>query len=138
MGAFDRAVETARACGVRRAMLLPVSAPFHCALMSPAAQVMAQALAAITLRPPAVPIVANVSAAAVDDPDEIRDLLVRQVTATVRWRECMETILAAGVDHVYELGVGKVLTGLVRRVAPDVTAAGAGTPAEIEALLKNF
>ncbi len=136
--AVERAVETARACGVRRAMLLPVSAPFHCALMSPAAQVMAQALAAITLRPPAVPIVANVSAAAVDDPDEIRDLLVRQVTATVRWRECMETILAAGVDHVYELGVGKVLTGLVRRVAPDVTAAGAGTPAEIEALLKNF
>jgi [acyl-carrier-protein] S-malonyltransferase len=136
--AVERAVETARTRGVRRAMLLPVSAPFHCALMAPAAEVMAQALADIALREPVVPIVANVTATAVHDPIEIRDLLVRQVTATVRWRECMETMLAAGVDHFYELGAGKVLTGLARRIAPDATASTVGTPAEIEAMLKNL
>ncbi len=136
--AVERAVEGARARGVRRAMLLPVSAPFHCALMAPAAEVMAGALQHIALRAPAVPIVANVTAEAVEEPDEICKLLVRQVTATVRWRDSVETMRAAGVERFYELGAGKVLTGLVRRIAPDTTAAAAGTPAEIEALLKNF
>jgi [acyl-carrier-protein] S-malonyltransferase len=136
--AVERAVEQARARGVRRAMLLPVSAPFHCALMAPAASVMESALRETSLSPPCVPIIANVSAAAVTEPDEIRALLVRQVTGTVRWRESVETMVAAGVERFYELGAGRVLTGLVRRIAPDVTAMAAATPAEIEALLKSF
>jgi [acyl-carrier-protein] S-malonyltransferase len=136
--AVERAVEQARARGVRRAMLLPVSAPFHCALMAPAAEVMRQALAESTLDAPAVPIIANVTATAVSDPDTLRDLLVRQVTGTVRWRESVQTMVAAGVEQFYELGAGRVLSGLVRRIAPEVTATAVGTPSEIEALLKNF
>ena len=135
--AVERAVEIARTKGVRRAMLLPVSAPFHCALMAPAADAMAEALQATPPSAPIVPLIANVSAAKVMDPVEIRELLIRQVTTTVRWRECVQTILAIGVDSFVELGAGKVLTGLTRRIAPDAaTAAAAGTPAEIEALLK--
>ncbi len=134
--AVERAVEIARTKGVRRAMLLPVSAPFHCALMAPAAEAMATALGHTPLAPPVVPLIANVSAAKVTDPAEIRALLVRQVTATVRWRECVQTMLAIGVDSFVELGAGKVLTGLIRRIAPDAAATAAGTPAEIEALLK--
>jgi len=136
--AVERAVEQARARGVRRAMLLPVSAPFHCALMAPAAAVMQEALGETALMAPCVPIVTNVSASAVTDPDEIRGLLVRQVTGTVRWRESVQAMVAAGVDQFYELGAGRVLTGLVRRIAPEVAATSAGTPAEIEALLKTL
>ena len=134
--AVERAVEIARARGIRRAMLLPVSAPFHCALMAPAAAVMAEALAATPPRPPVVPVVANASAAKATDPDEIRDLLVRQVTATVRWRESVAAMTAMGIDSFVELGAGKVLGGLIRRIAPDATVAAAGTPAEVEAVLK--
>jgi len=136
--AVERAVEIARAKGVRRAMLLPVSAPFHCVLMAPAADAMAEALAAISPVPPSVPLIANVSAAKVTDPAEIRDLLVRQVTSTVRWRECVLAMTALGVDSFVELGAGKVLSGLIRRIAPDAAAAAAGTPAEIEAVLKTL
>ncbi len=134
--AVERAVEMARARGVRRAMLLPVSAPFHCALMAPAAAVMADALGNAALRPPAVPLVANVTAERATDPDEIRGLLVCQVTGTVRWRESMLACTAMGVDSFLELGAGKVLSGLVRRVRPDSAAASAGPPAEIEAMLR--
>lgn len=134
--AVERAVELARLRGVRRAMLLPVSAPFHCALMAPAAEVMAEALGAADLRPPEVPLVANVTAERATDPDEIRRLLVRQVTGTVRWREGVLACTAMGVDSFLELGAGKVLSGLVRRISPDSAAASAGTPAEIEAMLR--
>jgi [acyl-carrier-protein] S-malonyltransferase len=136
--AVERAVEQARARGVRRAMLLPVSAPFHCALMAPAAAVMAEALQQSALTAPCVPLVSNVSASAASDPDVIRDLLVRQVTGTVRWRESVQTMVAAGVTQFYELGAGRVLSGLVRRIAPDVSATAAGTPSEIETLLKTL
>jgi len=134
--AVERAVELARARGVRRAMLLPVSAPFHCALMAPAADVMADALGNAALRPPEVPLIANVTAERATDPDEIRGLLVRQVTETVRWRESVLACTAMGVDSFLELGAGKVLSGLVRRISPDSAAASAGTPAEIEAMLR--
>jgi len=134
--AIERAIVIAQAKGVRRAMKLPVSAPFHCAMMAPAAEVMAEALRASPPISPAVPVVANVSAAKASDPAEIIDLLVQQVTATVRWRECMLAMAGLGVTSFVELGAGKVLSGLVKRVTPDATAANAGTPAEIEALLK--
>jgi [acyl-carrier-protein] S-malonyltransferase len=134
--AVERAVELARARGVRRAMLLPVSAPFHCALMAPAADVMRDALGNAALRPPDVPLIANVTAERATDPDEIRGLLVRQVTGTVRWRESVLACTAMGVDSFLELGAGKVLSGLVRRISPDSAAASAGTPAEIEAMLR--
>ena len=119
-------------------MLLPVSAPFHCALMAPAADVMAEALEKTPPRAPVVPLIANVTATKVTDPDRIRECLVRQVTATVRWRECVLAMGALGVDSFIELGAGKVLTGLVRRIAPDAAAAAVGTPAEIEAILKTL
>jgi [acyl-carrier-protein] S-malonyltransferase len=136
--AIDRALVIARERGVKRALLLPVSAPFHCALMAPAADVMAEALDATAIAPPVVPIVANVTAAKATDPAIIRDLLVRQVTGTVRWRESILAMQAMGVDSFLELGSGKVLTGLARRIAPDAAAASAGTPADIEALLKQL
>ena len=117
-------------------MLLPVSAPFHCSLMAPAADVMRDALGQAAITPPAVPLIANVSAAKAVDPDDIRALLVQQVTATVRWRECLLAAVALGVDSFVELGAGKVLSGLARRVTPDARTAAAGTPAEIEAVLK--
>jgi len=134
--AIERAIVIAQAKGVRRAMKLPVSAPFHCAMMAPAADAMAEALRASPPRSPIVPVIANVSAAKATDPTEIIDLLVRQVTATVRWRECMLTMTGLGVDSFIELGSGKVLSGLVKRIAPEASGANAGTPAEIEALLK--
>lgn len=136
--AVERAVEIAKAKGVRRAMLLPVSAPFHCALMAPAADAMAEALDKTPPRAPVVPLIANVIAAKVTDPAQIRDLLVRQVTATVRWRECVQAMVALGVDSFIELGAGKVLSGLNRRIAPDAASAAAGTPGEIEAVLKTL
>lgn len=136
--AIERAVEIAATKGVRRAMLLPVSAPFHCSLLAPAADAMAEALANTPPGPPSVPLIANVSAAKATDPVEIRDLLVRQVTATVRWRECVNAMVELGVDSFVELGAGKVLSGLIRRIAPDAATANAATPAEIDAVLKKF
>ena len=134
--AVDRAIEIAKGKGVKRAMLLPVSAPFHCALMAPAADAMAEAFANTPPRTPVVPVVANVTAQKVTDPNMIRDLLVQQVTATVRWRESVQEMMALGVTNFVELGTGKVLAGLVKRISPDATAISAGTPADIEALLK--
>jgi [acyl-carrier-protein] S-malonyltransferase len=136
--AIERAIEIARTKGIRRAMLLPVSAPFHCALMAPAADAMAEALETTVPLEPCVPLIANVSARRESDPARIRDLLIQQVTATVRWRECIEAMTEMGVDSFIELGAGKVLTGLVKRIAPDAAAMAAGTPAEIEAVLKRL
>ncbi len=136
--AVERTVALAKERGVRRAMLLPVSAPFHCALMAPAADAMRDALGEAALLPPIVPVVANVTAERATDPAEIRDLLVRQVTGTVRWRECVLACVAMGVDSFVELGSGKVLSGLVKRIAPDVATAAAGTPGEIETVLKGL
>jgi [acyl-carrier-protein] S-malonyltransferase len=135
-GAVERAVALAPSKGVRRAMLLAVSAPFHCALMAPAADAMAKALEETPPLAPTVPLIANVSAAKVTDPGEIRDLLVRQVTATVRWRECVGAMIELGVDSFVEIGTGKVLSGLVRRIAPDAAISSVATPAEVEAVLK--
>jgi len=136
--AVERAVALAKERGVRRAMLLAVSAPFHCALMAPAAEAMAAALEGEDIGPPIVPLIANVSAAKATAPGSIRQLLVRQVTETVRWRESVLAMAELGVDSFVELGAGKVLTGLVRRIAPDAAAAAVGTPAEVEALLKRL
>jgi [acyl-carrier-protein] S-malonyltransferase len=133
--AVERAVELAKAKGARRAMLLPVSAPFHCALMAPAATAMAQALAAVTIRPPAVPLVANVPATAITDPAEIARCLVAQVTGTVRWRECVSYMAAHGVADFYEVGAGKVLSGLIKRIADGATATAIGTPEEVAAFV---
>jgi [acyl-carrier-protein] S-malonyltransferase len=138
VAAVDRAIEKAKEAGVRRAMKLPVSAPFHCALMAPAADAMAEALEAATMRAPAVAVVANVSAAKATDPAEIRALLVKQVTATVRWRECILAMGAMGCDRFVEIGSGKVLTGLMKRLMPEAKAEAVGTPADIEAFLKTL
>jgi [acyl-carrier-protein] S-malonyltransferase len=134
--AIERAVEIAKGKGIRRAMLLPVSAPFHCALMAPAADAMAEAFEKTPPKAPNPILVANVSAAKESDPARIRDLLVQQVTATVRWRECVQAMTGLGVDSFIELGAGKVLSGLIKRIAPDAASASAATPADIEALLK--
>jgi [acyl-carrier-protein] S-malonyltransferase len=135
-GAIDRAIKLAPEHGVRRAVPLPVSAPFHCSLMKPAAEAMAEALERTRPRHPAVPLIANVTGVKVSDPDEIRALLVRQVTATVRWRESILGMVAIGIDTFVEIGAGKVLSGLARRIAPDCAALSVGTPAEVEAALK--
>jgi len=135
-GAVERAVEVAKGRGVRRAMLLPVSAPFHCALMAPVCDIMAEAFEKTPPTAPSVPLIANVSAAKETDPVGIRTLLVEQVTATVRWRESVQAMAAMGIDSFVELGAGKVLTGLVRRIVPDAAANAAATPAEIEAVLR--
>jgi [acyl-carrier-protein] S-malonyltransferase len=132
--AVERATVIAKEHGAKRAMLLPVSAPFHCALMLPAAEVMANALASVPIHPPAVPLVANVLARPLSDATEIRQRLVEQVTGTVRWRESMEWLAENGVTRVMEIGAGKVLTGLAKRIAPDVTASAVGTPEEVRAL----
>jgi [acyl-carrier-protein] S-malonyltransferase len=137
-GAVARAIEIAKADGVKRAMLLPVSAPFHCALMAPAADAMAEALAEADLRAPLVPVVANVTAAKATEPSVIRDLLVRQVTGTVRWRESIAAMVVMGCDRFAEIGAGRVLTGLMKRNAPEARADAVGTPAEIEAFLKSL
>ena len=130
--AIDRAVELAPKYGARRAVLLPVSAPFHCALMQPAADAMREALAGVTISTPEVPLIANVLAAPVREPDEIRDRLVQQVTGMVRWRESMLYLTSQGVACVYEVGAGRVLTGIARRF-DGLDAKSAGTPDEIEA-----
>jgi [acyl-carrier-protein] S-malonyltransferase len=131
--AVERAVEVAKAKGVRRAMLLPVSAPFHSALMQPAAEVMADALAKVTIKPPVVPLVANVTAGPVTDPAQILRGLVEQVTGTVRWRESVAFMASAGVTNFYEVGSGKVLAGLVKRIAEGATGVSIGTPDDVAA-----
>ena len=131
--AVERAVEVAKTKGAKRAMLLPVSAPFHCALMQPAAEVMAEALSKVQVKAPLVPVVANVKASALSDPQEIVKALVAQVTGTVRWRECVSYMAAQGVTQFYEVGAGKVLTGLVKRIAEGATGAAIGTPDDIAA-----
>jgi [acyl-carrier-protein] S-malonyltransferase len=118
--------------GVRRAVPLPVSAPFHCALMQPAADRMAQALSEVALNPPAVPVVANVTAQPVSSVDDIRRLLVEQVTGTVRWRESISFMADQGVELVYEIGAGKVLTGMVRRIDERLSGKAIGAPGDVE------
>jgi [acyl-carrier-protein] S-malonyltransferase len=136
--AIDRAGQLAKAHGVRRFMPLNVSAPFHCALMGPAAQVMTEALASVTVKAPVVPLVANVVAAPISEPAEIKQHLVAQVTGTVRWRECITTMASHGVTDIYEIGAGKVLAGLAKRIAPSLTATSIGTPQEIVAALPTL
>jgi [acyl-carrier-protein] S-malonyltransferase len=131
--AVERAVEIAKAKGVRRAMLLPVSAPFHSALMQPAAKVMAEALAKVTVKPPCVPLVANVLARPTSDPAEIVRGLIAQVAGTVRWRESINFMAQAGVTTFYEVGSGKVLAGLVKRIAEGATGVSIGTPEDVAA-----
>ena len=131
--AVERATVIAKEQGAKRAMLLPVSAPFHCPLMKPAAEVMAGALSAVTIHAPVVPVIANVTAATVIDPDEIRRLLVEQITGMVRWRESVYLMKEAGVTTLIEVGAGKVLTGLAKRIAPEMTAISLQNPQDIEA-----
>jgi len=132
--AVERAVEIARAKGAKRAMLLPVSAPFHCALMQPAADVMAEALARVSVRPPTVPLVANVLAKPTEDPAEIVRSLIAQVTGTVRWRESVVYMAGAGVTKFYEVGAGKVLSGLIRRLAEGAVVTAIGSPEDVAAV----
>jgi [acyl-carrier-protein] S-malonyltransferase len=131
--AVERAVEIAKAKGVRRAMMLPVSGPFHSALMQPAADVMAEALAKISIKAPCVPLVANVLAQPTSDPAQIVRSLIAQVTGTVRWRESIAFMAGAGVTTFYEVGVGKVLSGLVKRIADGATGTSVGTPEDVTA-----
>lgn len=131
--AVERACELAKARGAKRAIPLPVSAPFHCALMQPAADAMAEALARVPAKAPVVPVVANVLARPITDPAEISKRLVEQVTGTVRWRECVAAMAGLGVTSFYEIGAGKVLSGLVKRIADGATGTAIGTPDDIAA-----
>jgi [acyl-carrier-protein] S-malonyltransferase len=131
--AVERAVEIAKGKGAKRAMLLPVSAPFHCALMQPAADVMAAALGQVSVKPPVVPVVANVLAKPIQEPAEIVRALVAQVTGTVRWRESVAFMAGAGVTTFYEVGAGKVLCGLIKRIADGASTGAIGTPEDIAA-----
>jgi [acyl-carrier-protein] S-malonyltransferase len=134
--AVERAIAIAAEQGVKRSVMLPVSAPFHCPLMQPAADAMEEALAKATIRQPAVPVVANVTAQPVSDPTSIAKLLVQQIVATVRWRESMLAMKALGVTKMYELGAGKVLAGLLKRIDKEIEASSVGVPADVEAALK--
>lgn len=136
--AVERAVKLAQARGGARAIMLPVSAPFHCALMAPAAEAMAEALANVTMEAPAVPLIANVTAAPVADPATIRKLLVEQVTGRVRWRESVLAMKEREIETLVEIGAGKVLSGLTRRISREVGAISVQTPADIEAILKTL
>jgi [acyl-carrier-protein] S-malonyltransferase len=131
--AVERAVELAKTKGAKRAMLLPVSAPFHCALMQPAADVMAQALRQVKVNSPVVPVVSNVRVQPLSDPAQIIDALVAQVTGTVRWREDVEFMASQGIDRFYEVGAGKVLSGLIKRIAANATGKSIGTPDDVAA-----
>ena len=133
--AVERAIEIARKRGAQRAMMLPVSAPFHCALMRPAAEAMASALGEVAIRSPSPPVVANVAASAIADPAEIAQCLVAQVTGTVRWRECVAYMAAQGVTRFHEIGAGRVLSGLIRRIAAGATAVAIGTPEEVQSFI---
>ncbi len=136
--AIDRVPTVGKEFGVRRAVPLPVSAPFHCTLMQPAADAMAEALAKVDVQAPCVPVVANVAAEAISDPAEIKRCLIEQVVGTVRWRECVTYMTANGVSDVYEIGSGKVLSGLVKRTEASLNATSVGTPAEIDAALAQL
>lgn len=138
MGAIDRAIKIAGERGIRRSVKLPVSAPFHCAMMAPAAEVMEKALGKVAFVRPLVPVIANVTAAATENPDDIRALLVEQVTSMVRWRESVLAMRDTGVDTLIELGAGKVLSGLTKRIDRDMTSLNAESPDDIEAVLKTF
>lgn len=129
--AIDRAIEIAKTRGAKRAMLLQVSAPFHCPLMAPAAGIMEDALSAATVRAPVVPLVANITASMVTDPETIRALLVQQVTGVVRWRESMQYLAEQDVTRVLEIGTGKVLSGLSKRICPEVEALSVGEPEDL-------
>ncbi|WP_339759035.1 ACP S-malonyltransferase [uncultured Sulfitobacter sp.] len=132
--AVERALDLAKAAGAKRALLLPVSAPFHCALMAPAAEEMAEALAGVTMNAPIVPVVANVVAHAVTDPDEIRKLLIEQVTGQVRWLSSVEWMGAQGVTEIWEIGAGKALSGMIRRINKDIACVNIGTAADAAAM----
>jgi len=133
-GAVERAVEIAKAKGAKRALMLPVSAPFHCALMQPAAHRMAEALSAVVISKPAVPVVVNVRAEAVTEPDRIFDLLVAQITGSVRWRESVLWMETAGVTEFWEIGAGKALSGMIKRiVSGEVATRAIGTPEDVAA-----
>jgi [acyl-carrier-protein] S-malonyltransferase len=127
----ERAVELAKARGVKRAMMLPVSAPFHCPLMQPAAEVMAEALTKVSVAAPLVPVVANVAARSVKEPTEIVANLVKQVTATVRWRESVLFMAQSGVSSFFEIGAGRVLTGLIKRIVETASATAIGLPEDV-------
>jgi [acyl-carrier-protein] S-malonyltransferase len=131
--AVERAVEIAKGKGAKRAMILPVSAPFHCALMQPAADVMAEALSKVSVKAPVVPVVANVLAKPIQTPEEIVRSLITQVTGTVRWRESVAFMAQAGVTRFYEIGAGKVLSGLIKRIADGATSSAVGTPEDVAA-----
>ncbi len=133
--AIDRVAEVGKKHGLRRAIGLPVSAPFHCSLLQPAADAMAGALAKVDVRRPVVPLIANVLAAPISDPAEIKRRLVEQVTGTVRWRECVLAIAAAGVTTLVEVGSGKVLSGLAGRIDKGLKAHAVGTPGDLEAVV---
>lgn len=135
VGAVNIAMQIATERGAKRALLLPVSAPFHCRLMAPAADAMAKALADTIIAPPCVPIVANVTTKAVSDPHSIRQLLIEQITGTVRWRESVIWMKEQGVSEMFELGAGKVLSGLIKRIEKDVVTESIGTPEQIDALI---
>jgi [acyl-carrier-protein] S-malonyltransferase len=137
VGAVKRAIEIAKKLGVRRSVLLPVSAPFHCALMRPAAEAMREALSGVELVAPSVPVVANVVARATDDPEEIRKLLVEQVCGSVRWRESVQFMKRAGVSTLVEVGSGRVLSGLAKRIDREMDGQPVGTIEEIEAFAKS-
>ncbi|TCM86604.1 ACP S-malonyltransferase [Rhodovulum steppense] len=134
----ERAVALAQERGAKRAVMLPVSAPFHCALMEPAARVMAERLAEVTIEEPLVPVVANVRAQGVSDPDEIRALLIEQVTGAVRWRESVAWMAAQGVTEIWEIGAGKALSGMIRRIARDVATRQVGLPDEVTAAVDSM
>lgn len=132
--AVERAAEIAKEKGAKRAVMLPVSAPFHCALMQPAADVMAEALAGVEIKAPAVPLIANVRADAVTDPDTIRQLLVEQVTGSVRWCESVEAMAAKGVTEFWEIGAGKALSGMIRKIDRALVSKQVGTDADVKAV----
>ncbi|MDQ2089051.1 ACP S-malonyltransferase [Marimonas arenosa] len=136
--AVERAVDLAKQRGAKRAVLLPVSAPFHCALMQPAADRMTEALAAVEINAPVVPVVSNVRAAGVTDPDEIRDLLIRQITGSVRWRESVVYMSAQGVTDIWEIGAGKALSGMVRRIDREIACRAVGTPEDVAAAMESL
>jgi len=136
--AIERAIALGRERGARRSIMLPVSAPFHSPLMAPAAKVMEKALDKTALRPPLVPLVANLSASAISDPAEVKRQLLGQVTAMVRWRECIQYLKTAEVEEIAEIGTGRVLTGLCRRIAPDLSACSVCTPLEVDAFIREL
>lgn len=136
--AVERAIEIAKAKGAKRAVLLPVSAPFHCALMEPAARAMADALREVEIKAPAVPVIANVLAAPQSDPEVIRSLLVDQITGAVRWRESVIEMGRRGVSEIWEIGAGKALSGMIRRIDREITTQNIATPAEVQAAAQSI